>query len=294
MARGRLVKVNGTPFVDCLMSGSNAMIDLVEHNFFLVEFILKHVLCVGSRRATPFVHTRETDRGWNNMQSYVPLTVMKCGFVSDDIESTVSGAWTKATWAVICCELELFGDDAAEFVGIMVDTVIGASSVESDWSMGTTSMIDTPSEVVPAWRIYFFCNNKHIIKVELIQSDWPMWWWRWFTWVCVAKTWTPFESDCVLWLPVVVIETISPWVVGDEVIVVWFDCTIDDVDIWFAGVIVTKLLCNANCVAISQIFQFNFIEFCPNWCGIWRSTHLFRSNVAGQIEAFFSVETGEK
>lgn len=57
---------------------------------------------------------------------------MKCGFVSDDIESTVSAVWTKATWAVICCELELFGDDAAELVGIMVDTVIGASSVESD------------------------------------------------------------------------------------------------------------------------------------------------------------------
>lgn len=57
---------------------------------------------------------------------------MKCGFESDDNESAVSGAWTKATCAVICCELELFGDDAAEFVGIMVDTVIGASSVESD------------------------------------------------------------------------------------------------------------------------------------------------------------------
>lgn len=81
---------------------------------------------------------------------------MKCGFVSDDIESVVSDAWTNATCAVICCELELFGDDAAEFVGKIVDTVIGASSVESDWSMGTTSIIETPSDVVPAWRIYFF------------------------------------------------------------------------------------------------------------------------------------------
>lgn len=57
---------------------------------------------------------------------------MKCGFVSDEIESVDSGAWTKATCAVICCELELLGDDAAESVGMMVDTVIGASSVESD------------------------------------------------------------------------------------------------------------------------------------------------------------------
>lgn len=61
--------------------------------------------------------------------SYIPLTVMKCCFES---ESVVSAAWTNATCAVICCEFGLFGDEAAESAGIIVDTVIGASSVESD------------------------------------------------------------------------------------------------------------------------------------------------------------------
>lgn len=91
------------------------------------------------------------------------------------------------------------------------------------------------------------------------MEDELIWCWRRFTCVCVATTWTPFESDCVVWLPVVVIETISPCVVGDVVIVVWFDCTVDDVDIWFAGVIVTKFLCNASCVAISQLFLFSIL-----------------------------------
>lgn len=84
----------------------------------------------------------------------LPLTVMKCGLDSEI--SVASWVCTKATWAVICCELELFGGDSTELAGKIVDTVIGASSGESAWSIGTTSIIETPSEVVPVWRIYFF------------------------------------------------------------------------------------------------------------------------------------------
>lgn len=80
--------------------------------------------------------------------------MIKCGFDSEI--SVLSWVCTNATWAVICCEFELLGDEAAEFVGKIVETVIGASSGESDWSIGTTSIIDTPSDVVPACRIYFF------------------------------------------------------------------------------------------------------------------------------------------
>lgn len=87
---------------------------------------------------------------------YLPLTVIKCGLVSDI--SVDSWVWTKATCAVICCEFELFGEEATEFVGKMVETVIGASSGESDWSIGTTSIIETPSDVVPVCKIYFFCD----------------------------------------------------------------------------------------------------------------------------------------
>lgn len=86
----------------------------------------------------------------------LPLTVINCGFDSEI--SVASWVCTKATWAVICCELELFGDDASELVGKIVETVIGASSGESVWSIGTTSMIETPSEVVPVCKIYFFCK----------------------------------------------------------------------------------------------------------------------------------------
>lgn len=87
---------------------------------------------------------------------YLPFTVIKCGFVSDI--SPDSCVCTKATCAVICCEFELFGDEVTELDGNIVDTVIGASSGESEWSRGTTSIIDTPSDVVPACRIYFFYN----------------------------------------------------------------------------------------------------------------------------------------
>lgn len=96
---------------------------------------------------------------------YSPLTVINCGFVS----SLFSEAWTKATCAVICCELELFGDEAVELTGKIADTVIGVSSEESVWSIGTTSMIDTPSDVVPVWRIYFFYlgnNGEEETKTE--------------------------------------------------------------------------------------------------------------------------------
>lgn len=72
--------------------------------------------------------------------------------------SVASWVCTKATWAVICWEFELFGDEAIELVGKMVETVIGASSVESVWSIGTTSIIDTPSEVVPVCNMNFFCS----------------------------------------------------------------------------------------------------------------------------------------
>lgn len=86
-----------------------------------------------------------------------PLTVMKCGFPSDiSLDSCVC---TNATCAVICCELELFGEDATELAGKMVDTVIGASSGESVWSIGTTSMIETPSDVVPVWSMNFFYRS---------------------------------------------------------------------------------------------------------------------------------------
>lgn len=74
------------------------------------------------------------------MVIYSPLTVIKCGFssvvmncvfVSD--KSVASCVCTKATCAVNCWEFELLGDDAADVdVGIIVETVIGASSVESD------------------------------------------------------------------------------------------------------------------------------------------------------------------
>lgn len=92
----------------------------------------------------------------------LPLTVIKWGLVL--VISAPSWVCTKATWAVICCEFELLGDDAPEFVGKMVDTVIGASSLGSVWSMGTTSMIETPSDVVPVWSMYFFymCVNDSI------------------------------------------------------------------------------------------------------------------------------------
>lgn len=85
---------------------------------------------------------------------------MKCGL--DSVISVLSCVCTNATWAVICWEFELLGDDAAEFVGRIVDTVIGASSGESDWSIGTTSIIETPSDVVPACRIYFFCKCQKL------------------------------------------------------------------------------------------------------------------------------------
>lgn len=91
------------------------------------------------------------------MVENLPLTVINCGFDSEI--SVASWVCTKATWAVICCELELFGDDATELVGKIVETVIGASSGESVWSIGTTSMIETPSEVVPVCKIYFFCKK---------------------------------------------------------------------------------------------------------------------------------------
>lgn len=93
----------------------------------------------------------------------LPFTVIKCGFVSDI--SPDSWVCTKATWAVICCELELLGDEATEFDGNIVDTVIGASSGESDWSIGTTSIIDTPSDVVPACKMYFFYLKKNITQI---------------------------------------------------------------------------------------------------------------------------------
>lgn len=81
---------------------------------------------------------------------------MKCGFGSEI--SVASWVCTKATCAVICCELELLGEEATELVGKMVDTVIGASSGESAWSIGTTSIIETPSDVVPVCKMYFFCE----------------------------------------------------------------------------------------------------------------------------------------
>lgn len=84
----------------------------------------------------------------------LPFTVIKCGFPSDN--SFDSWVCTNATWAVICCELELLGDDATELAGNIAETVIGASSGESDWSIGTTSIIETPSDVVPVWSINFF------------------------------------------------------------------------------------------------------------------------------------------
>lgn len=86
--------------------------------------------------------------------SHLPFTVIKCLFSEISVASWVC---TKATWAVICCEFELLGEEATELVGKMVDTVIGASSGESAWSIGTTSMIETPSDVVPVCKIYFFC-----------------------------------------------------------------------------------------------------------------------------------------
>lgn len=66
---------------------------------------------------------------------------------------------------MICCEFELFGDDAVELAGRMAETVIGASSAESDWSMGTTSIMETPSDVVPVWSMYFFFGNQRRLRL---------------------------------------------------------------------------------------------------------------------------------
>lgn len=84
----------------------------------------------------------------------LPFTVMKCfGSVRFDESGT------KATWAVICCEFEWLGDDESVFAGNIADTAIGASSAESAWSIGTTPIIDTPSDDVPVWIINFFYNK---------------------------------------------------------------------------------------------------------------------------------------
>lgn len=82
---------------------------------------------------------------------------MNCGPVSLSV-----CVCTTATWAVSCWDVELFGDDAPELL-VIADTVIGASSIESDWSIGTTPITDTPSGVVLVCRINFFCKYKVIV-----------------------------------------------------------------------------------------------------------------------------------
>lgn len=200
---------------------------------------------------------------------------MKCGFCSEI--SDASWVWTKATCAVICCELELLGEEATELVGKMVDTVIGASSDESAWSIGTTSMIETPSDVVPVCKIYFFWNrNRYLAELceilaaklcALAQHQWTEWF-VWFiiycrTCVCVCMIWMGalFVSDGEIWF-VSVMVTMSPFVVAVAVAAVtaaavvaiaadvdWFVCVVVDV-IWLLGVIVTKFRCNANWAAM--------------------------------------------
>lgn len=71
---------------------------------------------------------------------------------------------TTATCAVSCWDVELFGDDAPELL-VIADTVIGASSIESDWSIGTTPITDTPSGVVLVWRINFFWKYKVFMQL---------------------------------------------------------------------------------------------------------------------------------
>lgn len=195
---------------------------------------------------------------------YSPLTVMKCGFCSEI--SDASWVWTKATCAVIWCEFELLGEEATELVGKMVDTVMGASSDESAWSIGTTSIIETPSDVVPVCKMYFFWNQyKCLIELSGGNSQWI----RAHLFlacvstcvcVCMIRMGALFVSDGEIWF-VSVMVTMSPFVVAVAVAAVtaavvaiaadvdWFVCVVVEV-IWLLGVIVTKFRCNANWAAI--------------------------------------------
>lgn len=75
-----------------------------------------------------------------------PVTVIKWAPLSLGL-----CACTTATWAVTCCPL---------FVSVDVPesddtwTVIGDSLLESEFSIGITSITETPE--LPVWRIIFF------------------------------------------------------------------------------------------------------------------------------------------